>query len=120
MLVFAHDFAQSTPNAIANYGVAYAAFRKNDPSVKRGVVVVVLDPKSVRQQLGMALGLVDKYRALPAAFRDPIDRQFQSRTGFTISSALDPSSPLGMTLTAVRQLQTSDQRAIVVLDGTKK
>ena len=102
------------------YGIAYAAFRTQKKTPGHGVVVVTMDPKQVKEKLGIALDLVERYRSLPSAVRDPIDQQFKGRTGFTISQATDPSSPLGMTIAALRQLQSSDARAIVMIDGTKQ
>ena len=108
-----------TARTLDQYGVAYAAFRGGS-SGDRGVVVVVMDPKIVKSKLGFALDLLDQYRSLPAALRDPIDAQFKAKTGMTVTEATDPSSPLGMTLGALRELQNSDERAIVMIDGTKK
>jgi hypothetical protein len=105
---------------LALYGIAYAAFRTQKKTPAHGVVVVAMDPKQVKEKLGIALDLVERYRSLPSAVRDPIDQQFKGRTGFTISEATDPSSPLGMTIAALRELQSSDQRAIVMIDGTKQ
>jgi len=102
------------------YGIAYAAFRTQKKTPGHGVIVVAMDPKQVKEKLGIALDLVERYRSLPSAVRDPIDQQFKGRTGFTISQATDPSSPLGMTIAALRQLQNSDARAIVMIDGTKQ
>jgi hypothetical protein len=110
----------SVARTLDTYGIAYAAFRSANPAVNRGVVVVVMDPKLVKEKLGLALDLIDKYRNLPGALRDPIDKQVKSSTGFTVTEATDPSSPLGMTLLALRELQSSDERAIVMVDGTKK
>jgi hypothetical protein len=101
------------------YGIAYSAFR-NEGAANRGVVVVVMDPKLVKAKLGIGLDLIERYRSLPAALRDPIDTQFKTRTGFTVTQATDPSSPFGMTLAALRELQSSDERAIVMVEATKK
>jgi hypothetical protein len=102
------------------YGIAYAAFRGEGAAAKRGVIVVVMDPKLVKAKLGMGLDLIEQYRSLPAAVRDPIDTKFKARSGFTVTEATDPSSPFGMTLAALRELQGSDKRAIVLVEATKK
>ena len=109
-----------TAQELALYGISYAAFRSADQAVNRGVVIVAMDPAQVRDKLGIALDLIQKYRSLPSALRDPIDQQIKAKTGFTATEATDPSSPLGMTLGALQQLQTSGDRAIVMIDGTKK
>ena len=102
------------------YGISYAAFRSANKAINRGVVVVAMDPKLVKEKLGIALDLVERYRSLPAALRDPIDREFKSKTGFTVTEATDPSSPLGMTLSALHDLQSNDERAVIMVDATKK
>lgn len=109
-----------TARTLDLYGIGYGAFRSGNAAVNRGVAVVVMDPKVVREKLGIALDLIDRYRSLPAALRDPIDQQFKQKSGFTITQATDPSSPLGMTLSALQELQNSDARAIVLIEGTKK
>ncbi len=105
---------------LALYGISYAAFRSADKAINRGVVIVAMDPSTVREKLGLALGLVERYRSLPSALRDPIDQQIKAKTGFTATEATDPSSPLGMTLSALHELENSGTRAIVMVDGTKK
>ena len=105
---------------LALYGISYAAFRSADKAVNRGVVIVAMDPRQVRDKLGMAVDLIQKYRNLPSALRDPIDQQLKAKTGFSATEATDPSSPLGMTLSALQELQNSGDRAIVMIDGTKK
>ena len=102
------------------YGVSYAVFRADSAAANRRIVIVAMDPKLVKAKLGLALDLVDRYRSLPQALRDPIDQQFKAKTGFTITQATDPSSPLGMTLGALHQLNDNDQRAVVMIDGSKK
>ena len=56
---------------------------------------------------------------LPQSFRDPIDQQAKDRTGFTISEALDESTPIGAALAAAKTLRDSGQRGLVLIDGTK-
>jgi hypothetical protein len=110
----------SIAHSLDRYGIAYAVFRTTDPSKRRAVVVVVMDPKQVKAKLGIAIDLVDKYRALPDYMRQPIDNQLKAKTGISATEMLDPSAPLGMTLAALKELQTSDQRAIVMVDASKK
>jgi hypothetical protein len=112
--------SSSVAHSLDRYGIAYAVFRTTDPSKRRAVVVVVMDPKQVKAKLGIAIDLVDKYRALPDYMRQPIDDQLKAKTGVSATEMLDPSAPLGMTLAALKELQTSDQRAIVMVDASKK
>jgi hypothetical protein len=57
---------------------------------------------------------------LPDYLRKPVDDQLKARTGMSATEATDPSSPLGMTISAVRELQSGDQRAIVLVDAAKE
>lgn len=99
------------------YGLDFDAFRKPGGS---NVLVVVLDPASMNQKLGPALGLIEKFQTLPDVMKGPIDQQVKQRTGMTASEALDPAAPLGAALAAYNQVKSSDGRAIVIIDATKK
>ena len=99
------------------YGLDFDAFRKPGGA---NVLVVVLDPASMNQKLGPALGLIEKFQTLPDVMKGPIDQQVKQRTGMTASEALDPAAPLGAALAAYNQVKSSDGRAIVIIDATKK
>jgi hypothetical protein len=110
----------SVVRRLDDYGIAFAAFRKTESAGPRGVCVVVMDPKRVRTQLGFVIEIADRYRDLPESMRQSIDQNVKAKAGISVSEALDPSSPIGMTLSAVQQLQTTDDRAIIIVDATKK
>jgi hypothetical protein len=110
----------SAGQSLGKYGIQYAVFRNNAAGKKRAVVVVVMDPKLVKTKLGIAIDLVDKYRALPDYLRKPIDDQIKAKAGFSATEATDPSAPLGMTLAALKELQSKDERAIVMVDASKQ
>lgn len=115
--------ANNSPEVVARlkkYGVAYGVFKSTDPAKHRAVIVVVMDPALVRQKLGLAIDLVDKYRSLPESFRQPIDNELKAKTGVSATEATDPSAPLGITLAALKELQTKDKRAIVLVDAAKR
>lgn len=111
--------ASMTP-VLSKYGIEYAVFKHSDPTKKGGAVVVIMDPKVVQSKLGFALSLVDKYRMLPAAMRNPIDERLKSRTGFSATEATDPSAPIGMTLAALKEIHASGERAIILVDAAKQ
>lgn len=102
------------------YGVDVMGFGDDADPSHRGILLVVMDPKRVHQGLGVALDLIGHYRDLPDSLRKSIDDRMKSQVGFTASEALDPSAPLGMTLAAVQQLQSTDDRAIIVVDVSKR
>ena len=100
----------------AKYGVTYGVFKNG----KKGAVIAVIDTKTAHAKLGFLIGLADKYEMLPESMRGPIDDQVKQRLGMSITEALDPSAPVGMTLEALRTINSSDQPAIVEVDATKQ
>jgi hypothetical protein len=111
--------AAQHPEAVsiaAKYGVTYAVFKHGT----KGAVIAVIDPKQAHDKLGFMLGLVDKYRMLPASMRGPIDEETKKRTGMSVTEALDPSAPVGMTIEALREVNGSNNPAIVEVDAAKE
>jgi hypothetical protein len=106
--------------ALSKYGIDYALFTKSGSAKPRGVVLVVMDPSQVRSKIGMAVDLVNRYRELPETVRQPIDQEVKSKIGFSATEATDPSAPLGMTLSALDQLRSTNDRAIMMIDATKE
>jgi hypothetical protein len=100
----------------ARYGVTYAVFKHGT----KGAVIAVIDPRQAHDKLGFMLGLVDKYRMLPASMRGPIDDETKKRTGMSVTEALDPSAPVGMTIEALREVNGSNDPAIVEVDASKE
>lgn len=86
----------------------------------RSVYVVAADPKQVRAKMGPVLDLIASYDKVPAMLRGPIDEEAKKQVGYTVSEMLDPASPVGAALGALKQLQTSDQRAIVLIDTSEQ
>ena len=111
----AAENARATAMA-AKYGVTYGVFRKGN----KGAVVAVIDTKVAHEKLGFLIDLADKYKMLPESMRGPVDDQVKQRLGMSITEALDPSEPIGMTLEALRTINSSDQPAIVEVDATKQ
>lgn len=102
------------------YGLNYATFQKKEDSHTRGVLVIVMDPQRVDQKLGRILGMIAKYRALPAVMRAPIDNEAKARMGMSITQATEPDSPIGAALAALDQFQHKNARGIVVIDAVKR
>ncbi|MFN2448843.1 MAG: hypothetical protein ABR508_03480, partial [Candidatus Baltobacteraceae bacterium] len=82
-------------------GLDYAAFTRKENGKTHGLLVVVMDPQRVNARFGTILGMVSKYRALPAMMRAPIDSEAQARFGMTITQATQPDSPIGAALAAL-------------------
>lgn len=107
------------PTAVATaakYGVTYAVFRNG----AKGAVIVVIDPKLAHDKLGVILTAANNYQMLPAQVRSSIDARVKAKTGMSVTEALDPSAPVGMTLQALKTVNGSDNPAIVELDATKQ
>jgi len=111
------DEARLRANAL---GLAFGSFEKPIAGKRHTVVVIVIDPAQLDAKAGSFISLIGKYKMLPAVFRDPIDAQAKARTGFTVSEALDPNTPIGAALGALSTLRSSGQRGIVLLDASKR
>jgi hypothetical protein len=101
------------------YGLDYALFKRKAAKSTRGVLVVVMDPVRVHKRFGAILGMIDRYRALPALFRAPLDSAAKARYGMTITQATQPDNPVGAALAALDELQHTNARGILVLDAQK-
>jgi hypothetical protein len=64
--------------------------------------------------------MIDKYKALPAVLRGPIDNEAKARFGITISQATQPESPIGAALAALTDLEHKNSRGIVLVDAQKQ
>ncbi|HUZ48409.1 MAG TPA: hypothetical protein VMW12_01570 [Candidatus Dormibacteraeota bacterium] len=111
------DEARLRANAL---GLAFGSFEKPIAGKRHTVVVIAIDPAQLDAKAGSFISLIGKYKMLPAVFRDPIDAQAKARTGFTVSEALDPNTPIGAALGALSTLRSSGQRGIVLLDASKR
>jgi hypothetical protein len=89
------------------------------PAKTREVYVFVADPELVRAQLGVVFAMIDNYAKVPAMLRGPIDDEAKQQLGYTVTELLDAKSPVGAAVTAVKQLQGTGQRAIVVVDTSQ-
>ena len=102
------------------YGITYATFQKKENGHSHGVLVIAMDPQRVNQKFGRILGMIAKYRALPAVMRQPFDNEAKSRFGMSITEATEPDSPIGAALAALDQFQHKNARGIVVVDAVKR
>jgi hypothetical protein len=101
-------------------GVDFQVFTHDVSGKPHALVVVALDPKVFEAKAGPVLDLADKYKMLPSGIRDTIDQRAKAATGFTASEALDTSTPIGAALAAARNLRSSGERGIVLIDGVKE
>jgi hypothetical protein len=110
---------ESARSRATRMGIAFQVFSHDVNGKPHALIVVALDPVVFEAKAGPLLDLAGNYKLLPAGMRDPLDAQAKERTGFTVSEALDASTPIGAALAAARTLRDSGQRGIVLIDGTK-
>lgn len=98
-------------------GADFQVFEHTVNGKRHALIVLAVDPQVFDQKAGPVLGMLNRYKMLPQALRDPIDAQVKARTGFTVSEALAPNTPIGAAVAAVDQLRSSGQRGVVLVDG---
>jgi hypothetical protein len=101
-------------------GVDFVAFEGTDPGKRQGVVVMVVDPQTLDEKAGPMLGLIGRFKHVPSMLRDPIDAQAKKQTGFSITEATNPDTPIGAAVAALDQLRDFGGRGIVLIDAVKQ
>jgi hypothetical protein len=101
-------------------GVDFAVFEGGTNGKKHGIVVLAVDPQMLDAKAGPMLGMVGKFKLLPQSLRDSIDAQAKKQTGFTISEATNPDSPIGAAIGALGQLRDFGGRGVVLIDAVKQ
>ena len=108
-------------NSVQRYGLDFALFQKSDGAKPpQGLLVLVMDPARVTKSIGPALPLISKYRSLPDFAKKPIDDQVKAQTGFSVTEALQPESPIGLALETLNDFSHSNQRAILMVNAQKQ
>jgi hypothetical protein len=85
----------------------------------RWVYLFAADPRQIYRELGPVFTLIDGYAVAPEVLRGPIDDTAKKQTGYTVTELLDPKSPAGAVIAEVKRLQSSDRRAILLIDEAK-
>jgi hypothetical protein len=101
-------------------GVDFQVFERVENGKQHGIVVLAVDPETLDAKAGPMLGMVGKFKLLPQSLRDPIDQQAKRQTGFTISEATDPNTPIGAAVNALSLLRDFGGRGIVIIDAVKQ
>lgn len=113
-----------TVNAVRQHtrdlGVDFAVFENTQGGKQHGVVVLAVDPETLDAKAGPMLGVIGKFHLLPATLRDSIDAQAKKQTGFTISEASNPDTPIGAAVGALAQLRDFGGRGVVLIDAVKQ
>ena len=79
--------------------------RERRPGKRNGVVVMVVDPQTLDEKAGAMLGLIGRFKHMPRMLRDPIDAQAKKQTGFSITEATNPDTPIGAAVAALDELR---------------
>ena len=85
----------------------------------RWVYVITADPKRVYQQGRPLFAMIDAYAAAPNFLRAPIDDEAKKATGYSVTQMLDANSPAGAVIAEIKRLQSTDRRAILLIDEAK-
>jgi hypothetical protein len=103
-----------------NLGVDFAVFERLESGKRHDIVVLAVDPQTLDSRAGPVLGAVGKFKLLPQSLRDSIDAQAKKQTGFTISEATNPDTPIGAAVGALAQLRDFGGRGVVLIDAVKQ
>ncbi|MBV8068015.1 MAG: hypothetical protein JO113_08550 [Candidatus Eremiobacteraeota bacterium] len=101
-------------------GVDFVAFDNQEQGKRHGVVVMVVDPQTLDEKAGPMLGLIGRFKHVPSVLRDPIDAQAKKQTGFSITEATNPDTPIGAAVAALDELRDFGGRGIVLIDAVKQ
>lgn len=101
-------------------GIDFAVFERGENGKQHGIVVLAVDPEALDAKAGPMIGAVGKFKLLPRSLRDSIDAQAKKQTGFTLSEATDPNTPIGAAVGALAQLRDFGGRGVVLIDAVKQ
>ncbi|HMF29336.1 MAG TPA: hypothetical protein VKE42_11225 [Candidatus Cybelea sp.] len=101
-------------------GVDFVAFEGTEQGKRHGVVVMVVDPQTLDEKAGPMLGLIGRFKRMPSMLREPIDAQAKKQTGFSITEATNPDTPIGAAVAALDELRDFGGRGIVLIDAVKQ
>lgn len=101
-------------------GVDFAVFQGMQNGKRHGVAVLAVDPELLDAKAGPMLGLVGKFRLMPHSLRDSIDAQAKRQTGFTLTEATNPNTPIGAAVGSLAQLRDFGGRGVVLIDAVKQ
>jgi hypothetical protein len=101
-------------------GVDFAVFENTENGKRHGVVVLAVDPQTLDEKAGPMIGVIGKFKLLPKTLRDPIDAQAKKQTGFSITEATSPDTPIGAAFSALDELRDFGGRGIVLIDAVKQ
>lgn len=100
-----------------NMGIDFGVFDRDEHGVEHEVLVVTVDPDLLQRKAGIMLSLLSRFHDLPPFLRAPIDAQARAQTGFTVSDATDPTTPIGAAVDALGRLHDVQARGVILIDA---
>jgi hypothetical protein len=101
-------------------GIDFVVFEGSGSGKPHGVAVMIVDPQTLDEKAGPMLGLIGRFKHVPSILRDPLDAQAKKQTGFSITEATNPDTPIGAAVAALGQLRDFGGRGIVLIDAVKR
>jgi hypothetical protein len=101
-------------------GFDFQAFTNMENGKRHGVVVMAVDPQLLDDKAGPMLGLIGRVKDMPRMLRDPLDEQVKRQTGFSLSDASNPDTPVGAAIAALDELRDFGGRGIIIIDAVKQ
>jgi hypothetical protein len=114
------DAVEAVRTHTRDLGVDFLVFEGTEQGKRHGVVVMVVDPQTLDEKVGPMLGLIGRFKHVPRMLRDPLDEQAKKQTGFSITEATNPDTPIGAAVAALDELRDFGGRGIVLIDAVKQ
>lgn len=99
-----------------NLGFDFGVFDRKQSGVSHDVVVVAVDPDAMQRRAGIMISVLGRFRQLPVFLRNAMNAQVKAQTGFTVSEALDPATPIGAALDSLERLHDIRARGVILID----
>jgi hypothetical protein len=99
-----------------NMGVDFDIFMRKERGVPHDVVVIAVDPDLVQRKAGIMISLLSRFKSIPPFLRSAVDAQAKAQTGFTVSDAIDPATPLGIAFDSLERLHDAHARGVILVD----
>jgi hypothetical protein len=92
-------------------GFDFQVFTDVENGKRHGLVAIIVDPQTLDEKAGPMLGLIGRIKNMP---------QVRQQTGFSLSEAASPDTPLGAVIGSIGQLRDFGGRGIVLVDAVKQ
>jgi hypothetical protein len=100
-----------------NLGFDFGVFDRKEHGVSHDVVVVAVDPDAMQRRAGIMLSVLGRFHQLPLFLQNAMNAQVRAQTGFTVSEALDPATPIGAAIDSLERLHEIHARGVILIDA---